>query len=96
MGAKTRVALLALVGVLLAVGIGVAAYVVSRDSVGLPVTKLEPSPRDLSPTGTRRANSQPRSTATTTASGPTTTGKTERHRRGRGGGSSGHGGGGDD
>jgi hypothetical protein len=85
-GTKSQIALLALVGVLLAAGIGVAAYVVSRDSVGLPVTKLEPSPRDLSPTATRRPAKRRRSTATTTtAPETTTTGETERHRRGGGG-----------
>jgi hypothetical protein len=90
MQAKAQIAVLALVGVLLAAVIGVAAYVVSRDSVGLPVTKLEPKPRDLSPPVART-----RST-TTTAAAPTTTGETEHHRRGRGGSGGGHGGGGDD
>jgi hypothetical protein len=97
MGAQTRIALLALVGVLLAAGIGIAAYVVSRDSVGLPVTKLEPRPRELSPGVARRPGPAARTqSTTTTASASTTTGEAEHHRRGRGGRSSGHGGGGDD
>jgi uncharacterized membrane protein YgcG len=49
MRGKAAVALLALAGLLLAVSIGVAAYLVSRDSVGLPVTKLQPKPRNLAP-----------------------------------------------
>jgi len=49
MESKPKLALLALVGLLLAAGIGVAAYVVSKDSVGLPVTKLDPKP--LAPAG---------------------------------------------
>jgi hypothetical protein len=99
---KPAVALLALAGLLLAVSIGLAAYLVSRDSVGLPVTKLEPAPQDLAPTVARkRATSRP----VTTTTGATTT-EDERHggntgttddHSGRGGsgsgsGSSGHGG----
>jgi hypothetical protein len=73
MRTKPAVALLALAGLLLAVSIGLAAYLASRDSVGLPVTKLDPAPRDLAPTVARkRASARPGTTA-----GATTTG--ERH-----------------
>ena len=48
-GSVTAV-VLAVVGLLLAASVGFAAYYASRDSVGLPVTKLEPTPRHLAPT----------------------------------------------
>ena len=44
---------LALAGLLCAAGIGAAAYYVSRDSVGLPVTKLQP--KGLAPAAVRPA-----------------------------------------
>jgi hypothetical protein len=84
MESKPKIALLALVGLLLAVGIGVAAYVVSKDSVGLPVTKLDPKP--LAPTVTR-----PRTATHATTTEATTT--VDDH---GGGGHSGRGRGGDD
>ncbi len=40
---------LGLLGVLAAASIGYASYLVSRDDVGLPVTKLEQAPRDVVP-----------------------------------------------
>jgi hypothetical protein len=40
----------ALVGLFGAVSLGYAAYVVSRDQVGLPVTKLKAPPGSLAPT----------------------------------------------
>jgi len=40
----------ALVGLFGAVSLGYAAYVVSRDQVGLPVTKLKTPPGSLAPT----------------------------------------------
>jgi len=97
------VALLAVAGLLLAVSIGLAAYLASRDSVGLPVTKLDRAPRDLAPTVARkRATSRP----ATTTRGTTTiedrhggSTQTTDDRSGRGGGGSsgrGRGGGGDD
>jgi hypothetical protein len=94
---KPTVALLALAGLLLAVSIGLGAYFASRDSVGLPVTKLDPAPRDLAPT-------VPRKRASTRASTTRTTTLTERHGgstqttddRSRRGSNSGHGGGGGD
>jgi hypothetical protein len=80
---RIKVALLAFVGLLVAVGIGVAAYVVSKDSVGLPVTKLDPKP--LAPATTTR----PATTVRTTTHATTTV---DDH--GGGGGNSGPGGGG--
>jgi hypothetical protein len=93
---KPTVALLAIAGLLLAVSIGLGAYFASRDSVGLPVTKLDPAPRDLAPTVARkRTSSRPAATrATTTVDerhGGSSTQTTDDH-SGRGGG----GGGGDD
>jgi hypothetical protein len=86
---KPRVALLAVVGVLLAVGIGVAAYAVSKDSVGLPVTKLDPKP--LAPTVTRPNPAiHARTTTQATTSRATTSvddhGGSDNSGRGRGGG----------
>jgi flagellar basal body-associated protein FliL len=49
MGRSLVVAVLALVGLLCAAGMGYAAYVVSRDSVAVPVTKLQPVPNELTP-----------------------------------------------
>jgi flagellar basal body-associated protein FliL len=48
MGRSLVVALLAVAGMLVAAGMGVAAYVVSRDSVAVPVTHLR-SPQKLAP-----------------------------------------------
>jgi hypothetical protein len=71
-----------LVGLLCAAAIGYAAYAVSRDSVAVPVTQLQPKPTSLAPKQERRQ--QPRQVVTTTT--------TDDH----GGGTdhSGHGGGG--
>lgn len=60
----------ALVGLFGATSIGYAAYVVSRDSVGLPVTKLKLSPNQLAPTRTERKAAKPKPKTTPT---PTTT-----------------------
>src|SRR5436190_6705693 len=103
MGTKPAIAVLALAGLVLAVSVGLAAYLASRDSVGLPVTKLDRAPRDLAPTVAREPRRGAATRATTTVEdrhdGSTqTTG--DRSRRGRGGGGSsgrgGGGGGGDD
>lgn len=88
---KPTVALLALAGLLLAVSIGLGAYFASRDSVGLPVTKLDPVPRDLAPTVAReRTSTRPAVTKATTTVGDrhggSSTQTTDDH--------SGHGGGG--
>jgi|SRR4051794_2348653 len=103
MRTKSAIALLALAGLVLAVSVGFAAYLASRDSVGLPVTKLDRAPRDLAPTVAREPRRGAATTrATTTVEdrrGGTTQTTDDRSRRGRGGGSSsgrGGGGGGDD
>jgi hypothetical protein len=54
MGRSLVVAALALVGLLCAAGMGVAAYVVSRDSVAVPVTQLQPAPQQLTPARVKR------------------------------------------
>jgi hypothetical protein len=61
-----------LIGLFGATSIGYAAYVVSRDSVGLPVTKLKLSPNDLAPTPTKKA-ARPKRTTTSTVTTRTTT-----------------------
>jgi len=64
---------LALVGLFGATSIGYAAYVVSRDSVGLPVTKLKLSPDQLAPAPGKRAATTPTSKTTPTVTTPRTT-----------------------
>jgi hypothetical protein len=97
MGRSLAVAVLAVTGLLCAAGIGVAAYLVSRDSVAVPVTQLQPKPgRSLTPA---RARPRTTTTAKTATTAPTTTVDDHGGRSGGGGGSdnSGHGsGGGDD
>jgi hypothetical protein len=94
---KRRLAILALalLGLLCAAGVGVAAYLVSRDSVAVPVTRLQPTPRELAPV---RSQPRPRTTPKTAPAPPpppAEPGDDHRGRRGRGGGGgSGHGGGG--
>jgi hypothetical protein len=99
MSGKLAVAVLALLGLLCAAGMGVAAYVVSRDSVAVPVTRLQPRPSGLTPAKARQ-RTKPRTTATTRATPPpppATTVDDHGGRRGGGGDNSGHsGGGGDD
>ena len=69
MGRIFLVAALALTGLLCAAGIGVAAYVVSRDSVAVPVTRLQPRPSGtLTPATVKQTT-----TAATTRATPTTT-----------------------
>lgn len=96
MGRSLVVVALGLVGLLCAAGIGVAAYVVSRDSVAVPVTRLQPSPETLTPARVRtRPQRRPTPTVATT---PTIQGSTtvDDHGGNRGSGNSGHGGGGGD
>lgn len=99
MGRSLLLVALGLVGLLCAAGIGVAAYVVSRDSVAVPVTRLQPGPQTLTPARVR-TKPQPRPTttvATTTTVQPGTTVDDHGGRSGGGGnGNSGHGGGGSD
>jgi hypothetical protein len=102
MGRGFVVALLALLGLLCAAGMGYAAYLVSRDSVAVPVTRLQPQPQQLTPARvrakpaskhvtTRTATTRPTTTRATT-SRPTTT--VDDRGGGGGGDNSGHGGGG--
>ena len=73
---------LGLLGVLAAASIGYASYLVSRDDVGLPVTKLEQAPRDVVPVQARTQTQRTTSTRTATVDDrldrglipPTTTG----------------------
>ena len=58
-----------LFGLLAAASIGYAAYVVSRDTVGTPVTKVKLSPNELAPVR-ERPQTTPRTTATTTRATP--------------------------
>jgi uncharacterized membrane protein YgcG len=95
MGRSLAVAVLAVTGLLCAAGIGVATYLVSRDSVAVPVIQLQPKPgRSLTPA---RARPRTTTTARTATTAPATT--VDHGGRSGGGGSdnSGHGsGGGDD
>ena len=75
------VLLLALAGILVAASIGYAAYLASRDSVGLPVTKLETTPRNLAPSTKTRTVTR----ATTATARSTTTVDDHGGRHGRGG-----------
>ena len=101
MGRSLVVAVLALVGLLCAAGMGYAAYVVSRGSVAVPVTQLQQTPtQDLTPAKVRRkavvrTHSRPSGRSTTTTRATTTV--DDHGGRSRGGSGSGHGGhGGDD
>jgi hypothetical protein len=93
MGRIVVVSLLALAGLLSAAGMGFAAYYVSRDSVAVPVTRLQPVPQKLTPRRVR-THSAPKvkrehpATTTTRTVTPTTT--VDDH--GGGSGSGGHGG----
>jgi hypothetical protein len=89
--------LVGLVGLFGAASIGYAAYVVSRDTVGAPVTKVKFSPTELTPARTTRTVTEPAPPPPPPP--PTTTDDDDGsgHGRGRGrGGNSGKGGGGDD
>jgi hypothetical protein len=93
---KLLILALALVGLLCAAGMGVAAYLVSRDSVAVPVTRLQPSPVELSPVRPTARKKAPR-TPTRTAPETTTTVDDQGGGDGNSGhGGGGHGGGGDD
>ena len=86
------VAALALTGLLCAAGIGVAAYVVSRDSVAVPVTRLQPRPSGTHTPATVKQTTTTTAAATTRMT-PTTTVDDHGGTSGRGGGdNSGHGG----
>jgi hypothetical protein len=100
MGRSLLVITLGLTGLLCAAGIGVAAYVVSRDSVAVPVTQLQPRPQSLTPARVGRARPRMTTTVTRTSTTPTTTvddhGGSSRGGSGSGSDNSGHGGGGGD
>ena len=94
MGRGLAVVALAVVGVLCAAGMGYAAYVVSRGSVAVPVTRLQRTPpSNLTPSRVREhaapnAKTPRRTTSPTVTTTQTTT--TDDHgRRGRGGGGGG-------
>ena len=94
MGRTLVVVLLALLGLLCAAGMGVAAYVVSRDSVAVPATRLQPKP--LAPVAQPRRKAKAATTTTRTVPAPPAPVTTvdDHGGRGGGGGSSGRGGGG--
>jgi|tagenome__1003787_1003787.scaffolds.fasta_scaffold18958447_2 hypothetical protein len=98
MGRTLVVVLLGLVGLLCAAGMGVAAYVVSRDSVAVPATRLQPKPQQLAPAAKARRKPKVRTTTTTRTvpapPPPVTTVDDHGGRRGGGDDSSGRGGGG--
>jgi len=103
MGRGLIVATLALIGLLCAAGMGYAAYVVSRGSVAVPVTRLQQAPQTLTPQQ-GRAKQRARTATTRTVApapppAPTTTVDDhggDRHGGGSGGGRGGGGHGGDD
>jgi len=67
--AATAIVLCGLFG---AATLGYAAYLVSRDSVGLPVTKLDTPPQNLAPAGNTpaRQKQKPKPKSTTVAPPP--------------------------
>ena len=102
MGRGLIVATLALIGLLCAAGMGYAAYVVSRGSVAVPVTRLQQAPQTLTPRQVRakaakaKAKKRVRTTTTTrpVAPPPPPTTTVDDHGGTRHGGGSGSGGGG--
>jgi hypothetical protein len=88
-----------LVGLFGAVTLGYAAYLVSRDSVGLPVTKLDTPPQNLAPATKEPVKPKPKPKTVVTPPPPsaTTVESGDDHGGSRGGsGGSGGGHGGDD
>jgi len=102
MGRGLIVATLAVIGLLCAAGMGYGAYVVSRGSVAVPVTRLQQAPQNLTPRQVRtnaakagarqRARTTTRTVAPPPPPPPTTT--VDDHGGGSGGGGHGSGGGG--
>ena len=95
------VLVVALIGLFGAVSLGYAAYVVSRDQVGLPVTKLKTPPGTLAPTpaaNTKRPRQKTRTVVPPPPPPPSTTTREsgDDHSSRGGSGSSGHGRGGRD
>jgi uncharacterized membrane protein YgcG len=76
MGRGLIVATLAVIGLLCAAGMGYGAYVVSRGSVAVPVTRLQQAPQSLTPSQVRtnaakaRARRRARTTTTRTVAPP--------------------------
>lgn len=96
MGRSLVVAFLAFVGLLCAAGMGYAAYVVSRGSVAVPVTRLQQTPAQLTPARVRAkppATTRTTPTTTRTVAPPAPTTTVDDH-GGGGSGNSGDGGGG--
>jgi len=95
-GRSIVVAALALVGLLCAAGMGYAAYVVSRGSVAVPVTRLEQRPQKLTPQSVKAKPARNRTTTrrVTPPPPPPPVTTTDDHGGDRHGGSSGSGGGG--
>jgi len=94
MGRSLAVVALALVGLLCAAGMGYGAYVVSRGSVAVPVTRLQQTtPVNLTPSRVREHSApKPKARPRTTTTVPATTTTDDHGRRGRGGsGGGGHG-----
>jgi hypothetical protein len=88
-------AAIVLVGLFGAATLGYAAYLVSRDSVGLPVTKLDTPPQNLAPAGsTTPARPKPKPKPRTVAPPPPPPPATTSESGDDHGGSSGKGGGG--
>ena len=107
MGRGLIVATLAFIGLLCAAGMGYGAYVVSRGSVAVPVTRLQQAPQSLTPSQVRatargkaaKAKARKRARRTTTRTvapppPPTTTVDDHGGDRHGGGGSGGSGSGG--
>lgn len=96
MGRSLVVAFLAVLGLLCAAGMGYAAYVVSRGSVAVPVTRLQQAPaQQLTPARVRTkppAKTRTTPTTTRTVAPPAATTTVDDH--GGGSGNSGRGGGG--
>ncbi|HKG43390.1 MAG TPA: hypothetical protein VKB10_04005 [Gaiellaceae bacterium] len=96
MGRSLVVAAFALLGLLLAAGMGYAAYVVSRGSVAVPVTKLQQAPAQKLTPRRVRTDVKPRMTSTPRTTGtepPPPAGTTTDDHGGRSRGGSGRGGG---
>jgi hypothetical protein len=102
MRSALSLAVIVVIGLFGATSIGYAAYVVSRDSVGLPVTKLKMPTDRLAPKPAQRTRAKPKPArpARTTPLAPppptTTTVESGDDHGGRGRNNSGKGGGGGD
>ena len=96
MGRSVLVVLAGLAGLLCAAAIGYAAYAVSRGSVAVPVTRLQPKPTGLTPTRVERKRPPRVTTTVARTTVATTTGEDHGGKGGGGGDHSGRGGGGDD